>query len=80
MTQSIEQEIIKKLKKNSDVAVIKANQQNMKEQLSMQQNAINKIPDLAEVGELKNWRQIAIIIMSGTISSAFTWFLKGGRY
>ena len=89
MTQSTEQEIIKRLEKISeniseiktDVAVIKANQQNMKEQLSMQQNAINKIPDLAEkVGELKNWRQIAIIIIAGTISSVFTWFLKGGRY
>ena len=89
MTQSTEQKILKKLEKISediseiktDVAVIKANQQNMKEQLSMQQNAINKIPDLAEkVGELKNWRQIAIIIIAGTISSAFTWFLKGGRY
>ncbi|MEM6613595.1 MAG: hypothetical protein AAF652_15315 [Cyanobacteria bacterium P01_C01_bin.72] len=92
MNQSIEQEVIRKLdqisqdmsemktdisKIKTDIAVIKANQGNIKEQLSIQQNAINKIPDLAEkVGELKNWRRIALIIITGTASTAFGYFSK----
>ena len=88
MTQSTDQAIINKLDKISDniaeiktdIAVIKANQGNMKEQLATQQNAINKIPDLAEkVGELKNWRQIAIIIITSTASTVFGWFLRSGK-
>jgi D-ribose pyranose/furanose isomerase RbsD len=39
-----------------------------------------KIPDLAEkVGELKNWKQIAIIVITGTVSSAIAWFVRGGK-
>ena len=78
---SIEQEVIKKLDKISeDVSDIKTDVAVIKSRLDGQQNAVNKIPDLAEkVGELKNWRQIAIIIITGTISSVITWFLKGGR-
>jgi hypothetical protein len=39
-----------------------------------------KIPDLAEkVGELKNWKQIAIIVVTGTVSSAIAWFARGGK-
>jgi uncharacterized protein involved in exopolysaccharide biosynthesis len=39
-----------------------------------------KIPDLAEkVGELKNWKQIAIIVITGTVSSAIAWFVRGSK-
>ena len=45
-----------------------------------QKSSISKIPDLAEkVGELKNWRQIAIIIITGTVGTLFGWFVKSGR-
>lgn len=41
---------------------------------------VQKIPDLAEkVGELKNWRQIALVVITGTFGSIFGWFLRGGR-
>jgi chromosome segregation ATPase len=49
--------------------------------LDEQKAAVGKIPELAEkVGELKNWRQIAVIIITGTASTVFGWFLRSGRY
>jgi predicted nuclease with TOPRIM domain len=89
MTQSTEQEIIKKLDRlSSNVDDVKSTLTNIDKRLAVlegrfesQQKAIDKIPDLAEkVGELKNWRQIAIIIITGTASTVFGWFLKSGRY
>lgn len=81
MTQSTEQEIIKKLDKISeDISEMKTDIAVIKSRLDGQQKAIDKIPDLAEkVGELKNWRQIAIIIITGTASTVFGWFLRSGR-
>jgi predicted nuclease with TOPRIM domain len=80
MTQSTEQEIIKKLDRlSSNVDDVKSTLTNIDKRLAVlegrfefQQKAIDKIPDLAEkVGELKNWRQIAIIIITGTASTVF---------
>ena len=49
--------------------------------LQNQQPFVQKIPDLAEkVGELKNWRQIVIIALTATISSAVTWAIRGGTF
>ncbi|MDJ0591971.1 MAG: hypothetical protein QNJ72_18605 [Pleurocapsa sp. MO_226.B13] len=81
MTEITEQEIIKKLDKISeDISEIKTDIVVIKSRLDGQQKAVDKIPDLAEkVGELKNWRQIAIIIITGTASTVFGWFLKSGR-
>ena len=78
---STEQEIINKLNKISDdINEVKTDLAVIKSRLDGQQKAIDKIPDLAEkVGELKNWRQIAIIIITGTASTVFGWFLKSGR-
>jgi hypothetical protein len=39
-----------------------------------------KLPDLAEkVGELKNWKQIAIVIFTASVSSAIAWFIRSGQ-
>jgi hypothetical protein len=39
-----------------------------------------KIPDLAEkVGELKNWKQIAIVIFTATVGASFGWFIRTGK-
>jgi hypothetical protein len=39
-----------------------------------------KLPDLAEkVGELKNWKQIAIIIFTGSVSASIAWFVRSGQ-
>ncbi len=40
--------------------------------------AIQKIPDLAEkVGELKNWRQTAFVIIAAVISAFLGWIARG---
>ncbi|MEM7756551.1 MAG: hypothetical protein AAF298_00265 [Cyanobacteria bacterium P01_A01_bin.40] len=81
MTQSTEQQIINKLDRiTQDIGDIKTDVAVIKSRLDGQQKAIEKIPDLAEkVGELKNWRQIALIIITGTASTVFGWFLRSGR-
>jgi hypothetical protein len=39
-----------------------------------------KIPDLAEkVGELKNWKQIAIVIFTATVGGAIGWIVRTGK-
>ncbi|MBW4535610.1 MAG: hypothetical protein KME09_16865 [Pleurocapsa minor HA4230-MV1] len=77
----IDLEILNKLNKiTEDIGVIKTDVAVIKARLDGQQKAIDKIPDLAQkVGELKNWRQIAIIIITGTASTVFGWILKSGR-
>ncbi|HHP7231728.1 MAG TPA: hypothetical protein ACFCUY_12830 [Xenococcaceae cyanobacterium] len=45
-----------------------------------QRSSIAKIPDLAEkVGELKNWRQIALIVIAAVVSGVLGWILRSGR-
>lgn len=37
-----------------------------------------KLPDLAEkVGELKNWKQIAIIFFTALLGGSIGWFVRG---
>jgi uncharacterized phage infection (PIP) family protein YhgE len=37
------------------------------------------IADLSEkVGELKNWKQIAIVVFTASVSGAIAWYLRGG--
>jgi hypothetical protein len=39
-----------------------------------------KIPDLAEkVGELKNWKQIAIVIFTAAVGGTIWWFIRTGK-
>ena len=67
-------------KMSADINDIKTDVAVIKSKLESQQKAVDKIPDLAEkVGELKNWRQIAIIIITGTASTAFGWLLRSGK-
>ncbi len=36
--------------------------------------------DLAEkIGELKNWKQIAIVVFTASVSGAIAWYLRGGN-
>ena len=57
--------------------------------LQTQQIYFQKVPDLVEkVGELKNWKQVGLIIitamissiMSGTIGGAIGWLIRGSRF
>jgi hypothetical protein len=46
--------------------------------LQGQQALIQKIPDLAEkVGELKNWKQVGLVIITAFVSSVFSGLLGG---
>lgn len=48
--------------------------------LDEQKNSIDKIPELAEkVGELKNWRRIALLIITGFSTFVLGWIAKSGR-
>jgi chromosome segregation ATPase len=45
------------------------------------ESTAQKLPDLAEkVGELKNWKQVAIVIFTASVSSAIAWFLRSGKF
>ena len=57
--------------------------------LKTQQLYLQKVPDLVEkVGELKNWKQVGLIIvtamissvMSGTIGGAIGWLIRGSKF
>lgn len=67
-------EVTQKLDKQSEEIV------SIKATLQAQQPLIQKIPDLAEkVGELKNWRQIVLILVTATVSGLIGWFVRGGN-
>lgn len=41
---------------------------------------VQKFPELTEkIGELKYWKQVAVVIGSAAIGGLFTWFIRGGR-
>jgi archaellum component FlaC len=64
----------------SEFSNLKVEIATVKGKLESQQSYVAKIPELAEkVGELKNWRQIAVIIITGTASTVFGWLIRGGR-
>jgi hypothetical protein len=45
------------------------------------ESTAQKLPDLAEkIGELKNYKQIAIVVFTASVSSAIAWFLRSGKF
>jgi chromosome segregation ATPase len=45
------------------------------------ESTAQKLPDLAEkVGELKNWKQLAIVIFTASVSGAIAWFLRSSKF
>ena len=67
------------------VAVVESKVDSTEKRLSTFEN---KLPELSEkVGELKNWKQIGVVVITALISSVFTgtiggvigWFLRGSR-
>jgi chromosome segregation ATPase len=45
------------------------------------ESTAQKLPDLAEkVGELKNWKQLAIVIFTAAVSGAIAWFLRNAKF
>ena len=59
---------------------IEISQAEAKGRMDEWKTAIQKIPDLAEkVGELKNWRQTAFVIIAAVISAFLGWIARGAR-
>lgn len=59
---------------------VEARLDGLDKRLSSVETSVQKIPDLAEkVGELKNWRQIALIVISVIVAATFGWFLRDGK-
>ena len=67
---------------------MKAELKGIDTRLSNVESSVQKIPDLSEkVGELKNWKQIGVIVITALISAVFTgtiggfigWLIRGAR-
>ena len=64
-----------------DITTLRVDVGKMQVRMDEWSNSIQKIPDLAEkVGELKNWRQIAVIIITGTVGTILGWIVRSGKY
>jgi dsDNA-specific endonuclease/ATPase MutS2 len=63
-----------------DISKLKADISKLEGTMIGWSNSIQKIPDLAEkVGELKNWRRIAFLIITGGFGTILGWFIRSGR-
>jgi predicted nucleic acid-binding Zn-ribbon protein len=63
-----------------DMKVIDTRLGNLESRMNGLESSAQKVSDLAEkVGELKNWKQIAIVVFTASVSSAIAWFLRSGR-
>jgi uncharacterized ion transporter superfamily protein YfcC len=79
---TVNQKQIADLDKKIEVgfADMKGELKNIDTRLKNLESNSQKIPDLAEnVGELKNWKQIAIVIFTATVGGTIGWFVKTGK-
>jgi chromosome segregation ATPase len=61
-----------------DIKVLSEKNLGIEKRLSNIETSVQKIPDLSEkVGELKNWKQIGVIMITALISSIFTGTIGG---
>lgn len=63
-----------------DISKLRADISKIEGTMNAWSNSIQKIPDLAEkVGELKNWRKIAFLIITGGFGTILGWFVRSGK-
>lgn len=63
-----------------DIKALHVEVKGLEKRLSNVENSVIKIPEITEkFGELKNWRQTALIIVAGVVSAFFGWIARGGR-
>jgi hypothetical protein len=70
------------LDKKIDVGFTKMEDElkNIDTRLKLLEANAQKLPDLAEkVGELRNWKQIAIIFFTTVVSGTIGYFIQGGQ-
>ena len=59
---------------------MKGELKNIDTRLKLLEATSQKLPDLAEkVGELKNWKQIAIVFFTATVGGAIGYFSRSGK-
>jgi seryl-tRNA synthetase len=68
-----------------EVTDVKIGQGEIKGKLAGLELNVQKVPDLAEkVGELKNWKQVGLIVITAFLSSILSgtigWLLRGARF
>lgn len=62
------------------MTALEIGQAELKGKISAMESSVQKIPDLAEkMGELKNWKQIAVIFLTAIAGTFFGLFIRGNR-
>ncbi len=63
-----------------DIKALHVEVQGLEKRLSNVENSVTKIPEITEkFGELKNWRQTALVIIAGVVSAFLGWIARGGK-
>ena len=63
-----------------EIKALQAEVKGIEKRLSNVENSVIKIPEITEkFGELKNWRQTALIILAGVVSAFLGWIARAGR-
>ena len=63
-----------------DIKAVHVEVKGLEKRLSMVETSVAKIPEITEkFGELKNWRQIALVVIAGVISAFLGWMARSGR-
>ena len=63
-----------------DMKVLDTRLGNLESRMNGLESSAQKVSDLAEkVGELKNWKQIAIVVFTASVSGSIAWFLRSGQ-
>lgn len=69
------------IKVSEEIKCIELGQAKIEGRLEEWKRAIDKIPDLAEkIGELKNWRQIAFVVLTATLGGIIGWFIRSNNF
>jgi methyl-accepting chemotaxis protein len=81
LSEKIQRVETSQIKVSEEMKCIELGQAKIEGRLEEWKRAIDKIPDLAEkMGELKNWRQIAFIVITATFSGIIGWFIRSNNF
>ncbi|HHP7230727.1 MAG TPA: DUF1664 domain-containing protein [Xenococcaceae cyanobacterium] len=63
-----------------DIKALHVEVKGLDKRLSNIETSVTKIPEITEkFGELKNWRQTALIVIAGVVSAFLGWIARGSR-
>lgn len=79
---------VEQSKQSEQIKNLQISMGEFKGKLSVIESSVQKIPDLAErTGEIKNWKQVSLVIITAFVSSVFSgliggvigWLIRGGK-